>query len=283
MRQMNSGFVVTDAIVDEYWERGYWISPKLLNDDQIEQLREDHQRLWSRDYDRYIPSQYGIAPFDPDSNSVRQQCNAFWLMDNIRETVLNPLIGEIASRLMKVDTVRLWHDQAIYKPPQGDGQSLAGNIGWHQDYGHWQISNTTNMCTAWIALQDTNLNNGGMRTIVGSHKWGLVEDSDTFGEKDLESLAVKFAEQGGDNWIDEPCILKAGQASFHHALTFHGSGPNLSDEPRLSIVAHMMPDNTAYQPKGTRWHPNLAFLGPNARGGETFNHNEFFPVIYSKP
>ena len=31
--------MVTDAIIDEYWERGYWISPKLFDDDQIARLR----------------------------------------------------------------------------------------------------------------------------------------------------------------------------------------------------------------------------------------------------
>lgn len=167
---MNIGEMVTDAVVNEYWERGYWVSPKLLTDEQIGRLRADHQRLWSGDYDHYIPSQYCITPVDTSSNAIRQQCNAFWLMESIRNVVLSPILGEIASRLMKVDTVRLWHDQAIYKPPQGAGESLAGNIGWHQDYGHCQVASTTNMCTAWIALQDTDLTNGGMRTIVGSHK-----------------------------------------------------------------------------------------------------------------
>lgn len=100
--------------------------------------------------------------------------------------------------------------------------------------------------------------------------------------KTWEGLAAKFTEQGGSEWLDEPCILKAGQVSFHHALTFHGSGPNFSDAPRLSIVAHVMPDQMTYQPKGKKWHPNLAFLGPNARGGETFDDDTFFPVIYSK-
>ena len=83
------------------------------------------------------------------------------------------------------------------------------------------------MCTAWTDLQDTDLQNGGMRSIVGSHKWGLLEDSNTFGHKDLDGLQARFANQkiSGD-WIDEPCIMQAGQVSFHHALTLHDSGPN---------------------------------------------------------
>jgi ectoine hydroxylase-related dioxygenase (phytanoyl-CoA dioxygenase family) len=164
---------------------------------------------------------------------------------------------------MQVEHVRLWHDQAIWKPGVGADAppSQAGNIGWHQDFGYWRVASTTNMCTAWIALQDTDLRNGGMRTIVGSHRWGLIEDSAAFFNPDLGALSERFGKYG--EWLDEPCVIPAGAASFHHALTFHGSGPNLTDQPRLSLVAHMMPDGTRYR-LGQGWHENVVFLGPRA-------------------
>ncbi|MCU0491384.1 MAG: phytanoyl-CoA dioxygenase family protein [Chloroflexaceae bacterium] len=271
--------IVTDAVVAEYWERGYWISPPLFDDAEIERLRAAHERLWAGEYDFHTPSQYGIAPVTHGSNALRQQCNAFWLNAAIREAVLSPLLGAIAARLMRVDSVRLWHDQAIYKPGTGEGPTTdAGNVGWHQDYGFWTSASTTNMCTAWVALQDTDLHNGGMRTIVGSHKWGLVEGSDSFFDQDLEALAQKFAAQGGSPWLDEPCILKAGQASFHHALTFHGSGPNRSSEPRLSVVSHLMPGDTTFR-AGRPWHPNNTLLGPNAYDGQPYS-GDFWPQLW---
>jgi ectoine hydroxylase-related dioxygenase (phytanoyl-CoA dioxygenase family) len=206
-------------------------------------------------------------------------CNGWWINEAIREIVLSPKIGRIGARLMGTDEVRLWHDQVLYKPGSGSREEKSGNVGWHQDYGHWQCASTQNMCTAWIALQDTDLGNGGMRTIVGSHKWGLSEDSYTFGEKDLEGLRKRF-EREGQPWIDEPCVLKAGQASFHHSLTFHGSGPNLSDQPRLSIVVHMMPADCAYR-NHRQYHPNAALLGPGAREGDLYA-GKFFPTIWKK-
>lgn len=274
--------VVTDAVIEEYWERGYWISPKLFDDEQIAVLRAAHERLWRGDYDHEIPSQYGAKKVALDSPQVRQQCNAFWLNDTIRAGVTSPVLGAIAARLMGTDTVRLWHDQAIYKPgTAGQEATTAGNVGWHQDYGYWQASSTTNMCTAWVALQDTDLSNGGMRTIVGSHKWGVIPESDGFHTQDLEQLAQRFAQQGQGAWLDEPCILKAGQASFHHSLTFHGSGPNTTDQPRLSIVAHMMPGDTVYR-AGRQWHPNLVFFGPNAYDGQPFI-GPYWPQLWPVP
>jgi len=281
MPEIINGFdidaLITPAIVDEYWTRGYWISPILFNDEQIAAARTAHDRLWAGDLDADLPSQYGLVKVDAESPKLRQQCNAFWVNDTIRQTVTNPVVGAIGARLMRVLTVRLWHDQAIYKPGVGaNSQTDIGNVGWHQDYGFWQASNTTNMVTAWIALQDTDLSNGGMRTIVGSHKWGLIEDSNTFFITDLQALATQFSQHG--EWIDEPCIMKAGQVSFHHALTFHGSGANQTTQPRLSLVAHLMPGDTAYR-AGTQWHPNVVFLGPNAQDGQPFA-GDYFPQVY---
>ena len=63
------------------------------------------------DYDHHTPSQYGIREIDPESPRVRQQCNGFWLNDEIRSAVTNPVLGAIAARLMRSESVRLWHDQ----------------------------------------------------------------------------------------------------------------------------------------------------------------------------
>lgn len=270
--------LVTDEVVARYWEDGYWVSPPIFDAQEVHDLVAAHERLWAGVHDREIPPQYGIAPVTPGSPKLRQQCNAFWLNHAIRQAVLHPVVGFIGSRLMRVPQVRLWHDQAIHKPPlsQDDGETDSGNnVGWHQDYGYWQCASTTNMCTAWIALQDTDLRNGGMRTLVGSHRWGSLSDKQdmSFWDQDLNRARERFGEV-----IDEPCIIPAGAASFHHALTFHGSGPNRSVQPRRSVVAHMMPGDTRYR-AGVQWHPNLVFLGPDARDGQAFE-GPWWPLIW---
>ena len=262
---------VTDADIAEYHERGYWRSPKLLTDAEIAEARHEIERICLRDErDTENWNWFGgknWANYKP--TQVRQVTNAWWQNLGIRRAVLNPAIGYIGARLMNSPIARLWHDQVIYKPPSAGADDREGNVGWHQDYAHWQCSSTQNMCTAWIALQDTDLSNGGMRTIVGSHKWGLQDDAYTFGEKDLQGLQQKYAK--GREWLDEPCVLKAGEASFHNALTFHGSGPNLSSQPRLNFIVHMMPGDCALRTcPGAIHHLNASMLGPFAREGTLF-------------
>jgi ectoine hydroxylase-related dioxygenase (phytanoyl-CoA dioxygenase family) len=99
------------------------------------------------------------------------------------------VIGAAAAKLMKTPEIRLWHDQAICKPGQPPGAaSDVGNIGWHQDYAYWQISNTSEMITAWIPLQDVNMENGAMRTIVGRNC--------TDEEKIYTQSLIRFAQVG---------------------------------------------------------------------------------------
>ncbi|TVY09168.1 phytanoyl-CoA dioxygenase family protein [Paenibacillus cremeus] len=257
---------------------GYWISPKLLTDEQIERLRRAHERIWSGQYDGdNFPMNHRPPNKNPDA--LRKLDNGWWINDDIRTTVTDPVMGEWAADLLGVDEIRLWHDQVIYKPGVGDQETSAGNVGWHQDFGYWQCSSTTNMVTVWIALQDTDLTNGGMSTILGSHHWGLVPDSNTFFDQDMDALKKKYT-SGGREWVEEPCILKAGQASFHHALTFHGSGANRTTEPRLSIVAHLMPGGTHYKARVQR-HDNIRLLGPRPSDGQLFE-GVYFPSLYKR-
>ncbi|SDM86168.1 Phytanoyl-CoA dioxygenase (PhyH) [Paenibacillus sp. yr247] len=275
--QAERAYKITAQDKDTFNQDGYWISPKLLDDDQIERLRRAHERVWTGDYDGDGLPMNHYRP-NPNPDSLRKLDNGWWINDEIRNIVTDPFIGELAADLLATDEIRLWHDQVIYKPGVGDKETPSGNVGWHQDYGYWQCSSNSKMVTVWIALQDTDLTNGGMMTILGSHKWGLIPDSNTFFNPNMEELRNKYA--AGHEWVEEPCILKAGQASFHHGLTFHGSGANKTNEPRMAVVAHLMPGGTSYR-AGVQRHDNIRLLGPRPFQGQPFA-NEYFPVLFKR-
>src|SRR5260370_22966772 len=113
--------------------------------------------------------------------------------------------------------------------------------------------------------------------VVGAQKWGPTGGGKKE-KKEREQGAGRSPRLAGVEWHDEPVLLKAGQVSFHHALTFHGSGPNVSTEPRLCVISHMMPGDTVYK-AGRPQHPNLALLGPNAYDRQPFN-SDFFPQLW---
>ena len=262
-----------------YDEFGYWISPTIFSDKQVEKLRIAHERMWSRDYDGDgFPLTDWVS--NGESTQLRKIDNAWWINDAVYEAVTSPLLGQYAAALMGTDEVRLWYDQVIYKPgTQGQSSTRSGNVGWHQDYVYWQCTNNTHLVTAWIALQDTDESNGAMVAIPGSHKWELSPSSEGFFNTDVEKQKEQIRAQN-KTWEEVPLILKSGQVSFHHAFTYHGSGPNRSDHPRLSVVAHLMPEGTAYQNRGHNVD-NIRLLGPRPKEGQRFD-NAYFPLVYRK-
>ncbi len=112
-----------------------------------------------------------------------------------------------------------------------------------------------------------------MSFVVGSNQWGLVEDAHSFGDKDLDGLAKKYS-QGSRPWVEHPCVLEAGQASFHSGLMFHGSGANRTSEPRMSIVVNMMPGGTSYNEQGRQHALYVAFNSPDGEPGPHVHHGQ---------
>lgn len=269
--------LVTKEAVEFYQTNGYWIGPKVLSDDELALIREHHAKVVAGDYETgRSPHSRSIPPGDP-INSIVKIDQSYWSDSVLAKLVLNPIIGEIAAQLAGVSGIRLWHDQLLHKPPQKDTQ--AGAVGWHQDWHYWQCAQPAEMLTAWVALVDVNEQNGCVEFVPGSHKWGLQKGSDFF-EQDLESLQKSLEESSGQPFETVPAILPAGAVSFHHCLTIHGSRPNLSDSPRLSMALHLQPDGTRYQ-AGTEAdaHNNVRLL--SGQDGDPFA-GPYFPVIYKE-
>src|SRR3954469_10441695 len=63
--------------------------------------------------------------------------------------------------------IRLWHDQIQYKP-----KGVGGVNRWHQDWPYWPTMSVANAVTAWIAIDDADVDNGCMSMVAGSHRWG---------------------------------------------------------------------------------------------------------------
>ncbi|MDP6118225.1 MAG: phytanoyl-CoA dioxygenase family protein [Planctomycetota bacterium] len=270
---------ISQSDVEEYQTRGVWISPRLFDEEQVRKLRVAVRSLQQGEKDSDSWGWSGPLSHAEDAEHMFQAVNAWWVNETIREAVAAPVIGYLGARLMQVDGIRLIHDQALVKPGLGaEGEvSTAGNFGWHQDFSYWDWIDTDNLCTCWVALQDTDVSMGAMRAVIGSHRWGYNPESATAGEKDLGALRERFTPEGAE-WLEEPCILKAGQASFHHSLTYHGSAANVSQESRMSVVSHLMPDGSAYTSKG-KWNRMLSLMGPDLKHGDEFG-GPVFPKLW---
>jgi len=273
----------SESDVRFFEKNGYWLAGKLVDDERLERLREAMDQVYAGQFET------GVAPWDggwkpgDDPAKLRKTNNTHWANATLRQLATDPTLGAIAARLMRTEEVRLWHDQLLYKP--GGGQAAAthsGNIGWHQDSHYWQCT-VYELITAWVALGDVTQDNGCMQVVPGSHRWGLLDGSDFF-NTDLEALKASIEGQSGRKFDLVPCELKAGQVSFHHCLTVHGSGPNRTDSPRRSHVIHLQPSH-AYYLGGTASdeHMNVTLLRQlGGNSGDLFR-GKHWPVLSPPP
>jgi ectoine hydroxylase-related dioxygenase (phytanoyl-CoA dioxygenase family) len=245
-----------------YSEEGYWVSPVLFAADEVARFVEATQRVVDGVYTGERAPTLSL-PFEPAESDLRKIDNAWWADPDLASLVTHPRLGEIAAVLLGSAAVRLWQDQLLYKPPGGPAETV---IGWHQDWASWDtVASHEAFVTAWVAFDDVDDENGAMQMIPGSHHWGLVPGASNFFGTDREAqLAVL-----GEGRAAEPrsVVMTAGQVSFHHPLTFHGSGANRSSRLRRSLAVHFVDGSVVAVSKPGIWqHYNLALF--QERGGQ---------------
>src|SRR5262245_26897818 len=101
-------YEVTPADVEQYWQRGYWISPKLIDDGCIARLRRALDRVLAGEVDG--TGSYFDGPQIPPQNphALKRVINSWWVNDDIRDLVLDPGLGKMVAALMRVDRARVW-------------------------------------------------------------------------------------------------------------------------------------------------------------------------------
>jgi ectoine hydroxylase-related dioxygenase (phytanoyl-CoA dioxygenase family) len=219
-------------------ENGYVAGVRVLEGAALEAVREAVERLragTSPHLERLYETDEEYAK-DPERNTFH--CLGGWLVEPaLRELVFHAAVTVPAAQLLGLDRLRLWHDQLFYKPPRHRGV-----VAWHQDFSYWTRTLPMRHVTANIVLDDTTLENGCLHYVPGSHRWPLLAPV-SFG-RDMEAFRDHLPVALRDEFRPVPVTLRAGEASFHHPLTVHGSYENRSLAPRRAAVLNYMAPDT---------------------------------------
>ena len=142
--------------------------------------------------------------------------------DTVREFVHSPRFASVAARLLGVDGVRLYHDQALYKEPGG------GHTPWHQDQVYWPLD-TDRTITMWMPLVDVPGEIGGMVFADGTHRLGKLGD-EVIGDASHHYFDALIEREG---WpLSGHAPFAAGDATFHAGWTLHSAPANNTDTMR---------------------------------------------------
>ena len=234
---------------------GYLPIGKLLDDDIVEALRAEYDRLFdeARETGQYrnlaIDNTDSIqekAGADGQMLQITQMCERSLLF---RQLLYDDRILDIVQDLLGPN-IQLFHDQALYKPAR-QGESVF----WHQDNAYWRCV-PANLLSCWLTLDDVNRENGAMHVIPGSHLRAIDHQHaestnallDSSDQVDTSKAAI----------IDLP----AGGVMFHHCQTLHHTPPNKTDRQRRAFAIHFMTPGTRGK-DGT--HLEVSFARPLLR------------------
>ncbi len=232
---------LSDDLLESFRRDGFVVVPDLLSADELVEFGvavDEGVARRSRNDSRLLAEKSRYEQSFIQCQNLWEDC------PGVRPLTFHPAITETAAHLLGAESIRIWHDQALYKEAGGRETDA------HQDQPYWPIAESDTI-TAWIPFDGSTLDNGAMGYVPGSHLLGWRKFVNIFSGEPEEILA-------SDKLRDHPPVfveVPAGSVAFHHGLTFHVAGPNQTERIRRVHTAIYFKDGCT---RGTAFpHPSV--------------------------
>jgi ectoine hydroxylase-related dioxygenase (phytanoyl-CoA dioxygenase family) len=241
---------------------------KVLTTDQVEAFRETGYHFPVRvmsagDADAYrekleeFEFEHGLIMKTP--YRAKPHMVLTWVNDLIRHPQIIDTVEDILGPNLLV-----WGTSFFIKEPNDPAY-----VSWHQDSTYWGLSHP-DIVTAWIALTPSDIPNGAMRVVPGTHLKDQLPHTDTFAANNLLTRGQEVAVTvESDKAVD--LLLDPGEMSLHHVRIVHGSEPNRAHYRRVGLAIRYVPTYVR-QTEGPRDYATLV------RGRDDFHHFEYEPL-----
>ena len=251
---------VTDDELEAFHKNGYHIARGLFSREEAEQLRDYFTEL--RLSDNYPGDVIGVGATedDPARNYPVMHHPHRW-DDAARSYMLDERVRQCLTRLIGAEPLAC-QSMVYFKPPQSRGQAL------HQDNYYLRVSPGTCMA-AWMALDPTDIENGCLHIVPGTHELDLLCTIEADTSKSITNVTVPMP----DNMIAEPMIMEPGDVLFFNGQVVHGSPPNVTgDRFRRAITCHYVHGAaekvTKYDQPVLRFDGSVVKIGESSTGGQ---------------
>jgi phytanoyl-CoA dioxygenase PhyH len=282
----------SDADVQWYAEHGWYLSKRLLTDEEADTLQAASERFYAGHRDRVLPQRPpNIAYWEPSQGQVQRHNDYIhYESGEIGRILCKPLIGAVAARLAGCSEIRIFQATLIYKPPVRD--EVTNLVPWHADRHYWQTCTSEQMLTAFIPFHDCGEDMGTITMIDGSHRWteppGGDDSTRHFAQRDrseLDALLAETARFNGAKVVAMPIVIPKGHMSFHHCRVYHGSGANVSGRPRRSVSLHMQDGENQWRhflrpDGGTLVYNNDVLVRRTSGGTPDYADPDYCPVTW---
>jgi ectoine hydroxylase-related dioxygenase (phytanoyl-CoA dioxygenase family) len=260
-------FRLTDEQAAFYEENGYLAGIRMLDAAQVERLRAELQELSNPEHPRRdLWYEFHSNESRDPSRALFHALGAWRIAPGFHDLLWNPRFTVAASQLLG-GAVRFWHDQLFCKPARHGGV-----VAWHQDYSYWTRTTPLAHLTCWIGLDDSTRENGCVHYVPGSHLWPDLPVTGLAG--DMDAIQSVLSEEQKELFRPVAVELKAGECSFHHPRTIHGSYANTTERPRRATVINVFRDGVTSNSDA----PPLEGVPPVPKGQPM--GGRFFPLLY---
>lgn len=231
-------FPILPEQVDHYHEYGWCIPAFEFGPSELSRHRAALDRLLSANPD-VTPEGLVNAHLSDGSGGIVKGDDDFLALG------ADPALSEIASAVLETSSVLLWACHVFCKPG-GTGRSVP----FHQDGQYWPIE-PLRATTLWVALDDSDVLNGCLQVLSGSHLEGELPHEAAEADAALD-LAVRAESLRSFDAIPVPIELVAGQLSVHDPMLVHGSAKNRSSCRRAGIAFHYMAASSHFVRDGAK-------------------------------
>jgi ectoine hydroxylase-related dioxygenase (phytanoyl-CoA dioxygenase family) len=138
--------------------------------------------------------------------------------------------------------------QIFFKPPHGGGPKPV-----HQDNFYFGPRDREAIVTAWIALDDADLENGCMSFGEGTHAGAVFAHVAPPGEP----FNLRVPPEVAARVAMSPAPVPKGGVSFHHGTIFHQSADNNSSRWRRACAIHYFRNDNALVNPGLTYDESL--------------------------
>jgi chlorinating enzyme len=196
-----------------YQKNGYLIGlPPLYSSEEMQIMNAE------------LPNLLALLQPDESAKDIREWHETSKYLFDI---CMNPNIHDLVEGILGPNFY-LWASGFFIKEPFSKSV-----VGWHQDAYYWPMK-PFNSVTVWLAFDDVNEENGGMKIIPGSHTAGLLQHKR---QDKTDSVITLELETGTFNEADAVQFkLNAGEVSLHDDRAVHGSPANPSSRRRAGLT-----------------------------------------------
>jgi len=210
-------------LADEFDERGLLLIDEFWEPAKISEIE--------RELHRYIA---GLDPNRTDGHVVYEAGADRKIRNIFHLHQADAYFAELAQARELTDLARaIFRDEPVLMSVElfGKPARVGSEVPYHQDNAYFNLI-PDHALTCWVALADSTEENGCVRYIEGSHRFGNLPHHSS----QVRGNSMKLTEVPPNAGREVSGIVRRGGALIHHSNTIHRSEPNRSDRDRPGLL-----------------------------------------------